>query len=103
MYLLHNLLIVSFAIYTLLQLFDTPDRSWKSIEIDFLCSLPNSKGYTVLMVVVDRFFIMIHLVPFKQIPDTKQAAKAFIKNIFKIHGLPYDMLTDIGSQFTSVL
>jgi len=39
------------------------------------------------MVVVDRFFKMIHLIPFKQLPDTKQTAKAFITNIFKLHGI----------------
>jgi len=89
--------------YGLLQPLDTPDRPWKSIEIDFLCGLPYSKGYTVIMVVVDRFSKMIHLIPFKQIPDAKQTAKAFITNIFKLHGLPCDMYTDRGSQFTSAL
>jgi len=82
---------------------DTPEGPWKSIEIDFLCGLPDSKGYTVIMVVVDRFSIMIHLIPFKQIPNTKQTAKTFMNNIFKLHGLPQDINTDRGSQFTSAL
>ncbi len=89
--------------YGFLQPLDTPDRPWKSIEIDFLCGLPNSKGHTVIMVVVDRFSKMIHLVPFKDIPNAKQTAKAFMNNIFKLHGLPYDIYTDRGSQFTSDL
>ena len=89
--------------YGFLQPLETPERPWKSIEIDFLCGLPPSKGYTVLMVVVDRFSKMIHLIPFKQIPDAKQTAKAFIENIFKLHGLPSDIYTDRGSQFTSAL
>ena len=55
------------------------------------------------MVVVDRFSKMIHLIPFKQIPDAKQTAKAFMNNIFKLHGLPQDIYTDRGSQFTSAL
>ena len=82
---------------------DTPERPWKSIEIDVLCGLPDSIGYTVIMVIVDRFSKMIHLIPFKQIPDAKQAAKAFMNNIFKLHGLPQDIYTDRGSQFTSAL
>ena len=89
--------------YGLLQPLDTPERPWKSIEIDFLCGLPDSKGYTVIMVVVDRFSKMIHLIPFKQIPDAKQTAKAFMNNIFKLHGLPQDIYTDRGLQFTSAL
>ncbi len=89
--------------YGLLQPLNTPDRPWKSIEIDFLCGLPPSKGYTVLMVVVDRFSKMIHLIPFKKIPDAKETADAFLKNIFKLHGLPSDIYSDRGSQFTSAL
>ena len=71
-----------------------------NLEVDFLCGLPDSKGYTVIMVVVDRFSKMIHLIPFKQIPDAKQTAKAFMNNVYKLHGLPYDMYTDRGPQFT---
>jgi len=76
---------------------------WYSIEIDFLCGLPDSNGYTVLMVVVDRFSKMFHLIPFKQIPDTKQTADAFLNNIYRLHGLPHDIITDRGPQFTSTL
>jgi len=36
-------------------------------------------------------------------PDAKQTAKAFMNNIFKLHGLPQDIYTDRGSQFTSTL
>ena len=89
--------------YGLLQPLDTPDRPWKSIEIDFLCGLPSSRGYTVIMVVVDRFSKMIHLIPFKKIPDAKETAKAFMENIYRLHGLPKDIYTDRGSQFTSTL
>ena len=89
--------------YAYLQPLNTPDRPWKSIEIDFLCGLPESNGYTTLMVIVDRFSKMIHLIPFKEIPDAADTAKAFIKEIFRLHGLPKDIYTDRGTQFTSVL
>lgn len=55
------------------------------------------------MVVVDRFSKMIHLIPFKEIPTAEETAKAFLKEIFKLHGLPQDIYTDRGSQFTSAL
>lgn len=89
--------------YGLLNPLETPDRPWRSIEIDFLCGLPNSNNYSVIMVVVDRFSKMIHLIPFKDIPDAKSTAKAFLQSIFRIHGLPSDIYTDRGSQFTSAL
>jgi len=89
--------------FGLLQPLDVPERPWKSIEIYFLCGLPPSKANTVIMVVVDRFSKMIHLIPFKDIPNSVQTAKAFINNIYKLHGLPYDIITDRDSQFTSEL
>lgn len=89
--------------YGYLRPLNTPDRPWRSIEIDFLCGLPNSHNYTVIMVVVDRFSKMIHLIPFEDIPDAKKTAKAFLNSIFRIHGLPSDIYTDRGSQFTSAL
>eukprot|EP00833_Pecoramyces_ruminatium_P000433 jgi/Orpsp1_1/1174465/evm.model.c7180000050226.1 len=89
--------------YGLLQPLETPERPWKSIEIDFLCGLPNSKGFTTLMVVVDRFSKMIHLIPFKDVPNAQQTAKAFMKYIYKLHGFPSDIYTDRGTQFTSAL
>ena len=89
--------------YDLLRPLEIPDRPWKSIELDFLCGLPESKKYTVIMVVVDRFSKMIHLIPFKEIPNAEQTAKAFIKIIFRLHGLPKEIYTDRGSQFTSAL
>jgi glycosylphosphatidylinositol phospholipase D len=46
---------------------------------------------------------MIHLVPFKDIPNAAQTAKAFINSIYRLHGLPYDIITDRGTQFTSDL
>jgi len=42
--------------YDLLGLLAVSFRPWKSIEIDFLCGLPESKKHTVIMVDVDRFF-----------------------------------------------
>jgi len=89
--------------YDFLRPLETPDRPWRSIEIDFLCGLPKSKGYSVIMVVADRFSKMIHLIPFKNLPNAKQTAKAFLSSVFRIHGLPSDIYTDRGSQFTSAL
>jgi len=56
--------------YDYLRPLEIPDRPWRSIEIDFLCGLPESKKHTVIMVVVDRFSKMIHLIPFKSISNS---------------------------------
>ena len=89
--------------YDYLRPLTVPDRPWRSIEIDFLCGLPRSRGYSVLMVIVDRFSKMIHLIPFRYVPNAQQTAKAFLDTVFRLHGLPTDIYTDRGAQFTSRL
>jgi len=89
--------------YDLLRPLEIPDRPWKSIEIDFLCGLPEFKKFTVIMVIVDRFSKIINHIPFKEIPSAEETDKAFLKTIFKLHGLPVDIYTDRGSHFTSAL
>jgi hypothetical protein len=37
-----------------------PERPWETMSMDFMVSLPPSKGFDVIMVVVDRFSKMAH-------------------------------------------
>jgi hypothetical protein len=40
------------------------------------------------MVVVDRFSKMAHFIGLKETATTKDAANAFLKEVWKLHGLP---------------
>ena len=51
--------------------------------------------------VLDRFTKMGHFIPFFNIPSSEDTAKAFMINIFRLHGLPNEILSDRGTQFTS--
>ena len=44
---------------------------------------------------------MGHFIPFPNVPSSEDTAKAFMTHILKIHGLPNEILTDRGTQFTS--
>ena len=74
---------------------------WKSISMDFIVKLPISEGFDSILVVVDRFSKMCHLIPCNERIDAPQAANLLLKNVFKHHGLPIDMVSDRGTQFTS--
>jgi hypothetical protein len=42
---------------------ETPERRWGTISMDFVMPLPNSEGYTGILVVVDRLTKMAHFMP----------------------------------------
>ncbi|CAJ0942373.1 unnamed protein product [Ranitomeya imitator] len=44
---------------------------------------------------------MCHLVPFNKLPCAKTLAKAFVKEIVRLHGVPMDIVFDRGSQFVA--
>uniref|UniRef100_A0A8C5MRU9 Integrase catalytic domain-containing protein n=1 Tax=Leptobrachium leishanense TaxID=445787 RepID=A0A8C5MRU9_9ANUR len=69
--------------------------------MDFIVDLPPSNGYTTILVVVDRFSKMSHFIATKTIPSAKDTATIFIKEIFRLHGLPETIVTDRGTQFTA--
>jgi reverse transcriptase-like protein/integrase-like protein/chromodomain-containing protein/aspartyl protease len=78
-----------------------PDRPWTSLGIDFITDLPLSEGMTVIFTVVDRFTKMAHFIPMPKIPDADETARVFIKEIVRLHGLPLEIISDRGTQFTS--
>ena len=78
-----------------------PRRPWSHIAMDFVTGLPASQGNTVIMTVVDRFSKACHFVPLPGLPSAQETAKLMIHHIFRLHGLPRDVVSDRGPQFTS--
>ena len=84
-------------LYGLLRLLEIPKKPWTSISMDFIVDLPPSKGFDSIFVVVDRLTKMAHFVPCNK----TVTARLFIDNVYKYHGLPDDIISDRGTQFTS--
>ena len=87
--------------YGLLHSLDIPPKPWYSLSMDFITDLPPSNGFTCIFVVIDRFTKMAHFIPFHKVPSASDTASSFMNNIFRIHGLPSEIISDRGSQFTS--
>uniref|UniRef100_A0A4W5QDE8 Integrase catalytic domain-containing protein n=1 Tax=Hucho hucho TaxID=62062 RepID=A0A4W5QDE8_9TELE len=55
----------------------------------------------MILVVVDRFSKSCHLLPLPGLPMALQTAEALFTHIFRHYGVPEDMVSDRGPQFTS--
>uniref|UniRef100_A0A3B3XMZ2 Gypsy retrotransposon integrase-like protein 1 n=1 Tax=Poecilia mexicana TaxID=48701 RepID=A0A3B3XMZ2_9TELE len=85
----------------LLRPLPTPKSPWSHIAIDFVTGLPPSKGMTTIFTVIDRFSKSCHLIPLRKLPTSTQTAQLLIKHVFKLHGMPQEILSDRGPQFIS--
>jgi hypothetical protein len=74
---------------------------WESVSMDFMVSLPPSKGFDAIMVVVDRFSKMAHFIPTKDSATAQEMGRLFFTHVFKHHGLPKDIVSDRDPKFTS--
>jgi hypothetical protein len=66
--------------------------------IDFVVDLPNSNGFTNIIVVVNCLIKMRYIIPIDLI-DVILVAKYFIKYVFKLYGLPDLIVSNYRSQF----
>ncbi|KAK3537127.1 hypothetical protein QTP70_002136 [Hemibagrus guttatus] len=81
----------------LLEPLPIPRRPWSHLSVDFLTDLPDSGGFTTVMVVVDRFSKECWLIPLKGLPTAMQTADAMFQHVFRNFGLPEDIVSDRGS------
>jgi hypothetical protein len=85
----------------LLQPLPIPKGPWESVSMDFMVSLPPSRGFDAIMVVVDRFNKMTHFIPTKDNATAQETRRLFFIHVFKHHGLPKDIVLNRNPKFTS--
>jgi transposase InsO family protein len=78
-----------------------PTSPWSSVFMDYIVELPPSSGHNAILVCVDRLTKMAHFCPTTTNVSAEESAKLYVKHVFKLHGLPSDIVTDQGSQFIS--
>ncbi len=85
----------------LLQPLPIPQRPWSHIAIDFVTDLPHSRNHTTILTVIDRFSKACRLIPLTKLPTAFETAEALMEQVFRFYGLPEDIVSDRGPQFTS--
>ncbi|KAH0603597.1 uncharacterized protein H6S33_007256, partial [Morchella sextelata] len=77
-----------------------PEQPWQEVSMDFVTGLPESEGYDAIMVVVDRLTKMRHLLPCNTTVNSEDVTQLYLRNIWKLHGLPTHVTSGRGTQFT---
>lgn len=85
----------------LLRPLPVPGRPWSHIAVDFVTGLPSSQGNTVVLTIVDRFSKAVHFVALPKLPSALETAELLVLHVFRLHGIPLDIVSDRGPQFTS--
>lgn len=63
--------------------------------------LPRSSGHSVVLTIVDRFSKAAHFVPLPKLPSALETAHLLGVHVFRLHGIPQDIVSDRGPQFVS--
>ena len=82
-----------------LALLPVPEFHWDTISIDFIVELPESHGYDAVMNVVDSMSKMSHFIPTHTTITAFGAAHLFLTHVWKLHGLPRQVVSNRGPQF----
>jgi hypothetical protein len=86
----------------LLQPLPIPEWKWETISMDVITGLPKfAKQNDALMVVVDKLSKSAHFVPFKSTCKAIDIANFFMKEIFRLHCMPREIVSGRDTKFTS--
>lgn len=83
----------------LLQPLPIPTQVWEDFSMDFITGLPQSRGFTAIMVVVDRLSKYAHFAPLPTQFDAWRVANVFVDTVVKHHGFPKTLVLDRDSVF----
>ena len=68
-------------------------KVWEDLALDFFVGLPNSKGNTTILVVVDRLTKYAHFGALPSDYTVAKVAKIFYRMVIKLHGLPRNIVS----------
>jgi hypothetical protein len=85
----------------LLQSLPIPEQKWESISMDFIAGLSKTQGRDCINVVGNRLTKFAHFFAISSEYKAAQVADLFFREIFRLHGLPKNIVSDRDSRFFS--
>ena len=89
-------------VHTPFDTFVVPDKRFSQIHIDIVGPLHPSTGFTYLFTIVDRTTRWPETIPLSDITAIT-CAKSLVRVRISRFGIPLDMTSDRGAQFTSAI
>lgn len=81
----------------LLRPLEIPDAKLASISIDYITGLREKEEYDAVMVVVDPLTKMAYYIATSKTVSSTNTAELFLKNVWKLHGTPTEIISDWGT------
>jgi hypothetical protein len=78
-----------------------PEGRWDVASVDFIVELPESQGHDTIMVVVDSVRKQAHFIETHTKVTALGAAWLYLQDVWKLHGLPWTMISGCGPQFVA--
>ena len=78
-----------------------PYHHWQIISVDLITELPQSHGYDSILVAMDRLSKWAHFITTMSDITSLGVAQLFRDGVWKLHGLPKEVISDRGPQFVS--
>jgi hypothetical protein len=77
------------------------ENHWDVLSVDFISELLDAHGYDAIMNVVDSMGKRAHFIPTNTTITALGAARLFLQNVWKLHGLPCSIVSNRGPQFVA--
>ena len=71
-----------------------PETWWDILSIDFVVELPKLSRYDVVITVIDLVLKRVHFILTHTIVTAEGAARLFLYYVWKLHGLPRQVVLD---------
>jgi transposase InsO family protein len=89
------------APYGLLQPLPVPSGRWEDISVDFITDLPTSNNFDAIAVFKCRLTKRAHFLACTKEITSKETADLFLREVFRLHGIPRTITSDRGPQFVA--
>ena len=84
-----------------LELLPIPEHQWDTISVNFIVELPEAHGHDAVMNVIDSVSKRAHFIPTNTTIIALRAAWLYLAQVWKLHRLPKQVVSDQGPQFIS--